>query len=132
MTGFGLAVLYLGNFIGAVIPAQTLGLKWTFATSIIIQAIYVLFVVLVLPESLSAENRQGAKDRRLALQLQESPSRVKSYAKTFAAVVLPITVFFPTRTGEGTLQRPGRKWDFNVFLLSTAFGVAAMMMDVSH
>ena len=99
--------------------------------ALIIQAIYVLFVVAVLPESLIAEKRQEAKDRRLALKLQETPNRRMAWAKTLGAVVLPFTVFFPTRTGNGTRERPGRKWDSNVFLLSAAFGVGAMMIDVS-
>lgn len=131
MIALGLAALYIGNFIGASIGhSMSSEIIWTFITALIMQAVYVLYVATILPESLGAEKRQEPKKQPLAVQSEKTGNEL---AKTVGRILIPVAVFLPIRVGHGdiTIQRPGSKWDSNVFLLSVAFGVGAMMMDVS-
>jgi len=130
--GLGLAVLYIGNSIGAYVGHAITSQKWIFIAALIMQGVYVLYVLAILPESHTATKRMQEKQRRLALQMEkETPNRRLELAKSVGKFLVPFSMLLPTRVGSGTMQRPGRKWGFNVFLLSVAFGVGAMMMDVS-
>jgi len=127
----GLFALYIGNFIGASIGHTITSQKWTFITALIMQAFYILFVLVTLPESHTAEKRQEISDGRLALKIDQAPNRRLELAKSTAEFLFPISALLPKKMGNGTVLHLGRNWDFNVFFLSAAFGIGSMMMDVS-
>ncbi|KAJ7063503.1 major facilitator superfamily domain-containing protein [Mycena amicta] len=127
--GVVFAGLGIGPTLGGLVVKSTHNLLSVFYLAAIIHFIYCILCFFLLPESLSKSSMESAKllhieaarvhnaqDRTLLVRTQ----RLFSFLK-------PLMIFFPGPESS-SVPRKGRKWDWNLALLATAYGFTISIM----
>ncbi|KAE8442992.1 hypothetical protein EG329_002455 [Mollisiaceae sp. DMI_Dod_QoI] len=131
--GYFHACLFSGIAIGPLIAAfltkETGSLISTFYFALAVHAFFILFVLFMVPESLTKKRQAIAREKYNA-ELQALASQERSWAVTFkrANILAPLKILFPTGPGTSSKLRA------NLILLSAVdtiiFGVAMGAMTV--
>ncbi|KAH9484437.1 putative membrane protein C14C4.07 [Psilocybe cubensis] len=134
--GFHFTGMSLGSAIGSLLIRYTGHILSVFYLATILHLIYTILVWTVVPESLTQEQMDEAKENYADELLESSNNhnrnpasiRIIPYIKRLFSFLSPLAVFKPTVTkpGQNPLAKP--KKDYNLALVAIAYGATISLM----
>ncbi|KAJ7087857.1 major facilitator superfamily domain-containing protein [Mycena epipterygia] len=122
----------LGPTIGGLLVRFTNNLLSVFYLATATHAAYAILAWFLLPESLTKTQMQAAhiQHQESMRLLSDQESTVLLRIQRLFTFLKPLTIFFPEPTERDPNASPfkGRKWDWNLTLLATAYGLTISIM----
>ncbi|KAI8989675.1 major facilitator superfamily domain-containing protein [Trametes punicea] len=131
-----LGLLFIGMAIGPTLGGVVIRLSGMFISVFYIAAalhfVYALLIWFVIPESLSAQERQAARIRHAVEEAEyraaHSHGGARVLLKRMFAFLTPLALFLPVELNEGGSPSKGKRRDWSLCLVVAAYGFTISLM----
>ena len=114
----------VGPALGGLLIRSTGTIPSVFYLACVLDGLYAIFVLLVLPESLTHARARGARLRRGQEKANQPSGRVLNVLESITKFLRPVAVLLPEQSLDANPPKQ-RTRDWSLFLIAIAFGLLA-------
>jgi MFS family permease len=116
----------VGPALGGLLIRSTGNILSVFYFACILHGIYAIFILLILPESLTRARARGARLRWRQEKAKQASSGRAGLLKSIAGFFSPLVVLLPEKCSANPLKQRGRDW--SLFLIAIAYGLSTSII----
>lgn len=116
----------VGPALGGLLIRSTGNMLSVFYFACILQGVYTIFILLILPESLTRARTRGARLRRRQEKANQTSSGRSGLLKSVTRFLSPLVVLLPEKSSANPLGQ--RRGDWSLFFIAIAYGLSTSVM----